>query len=78
MLEKTSLGCPNVELCYERHSNGVPAMPQQLTSEDRAVLAQLLSTNMPKSEIAERLKKHRSTIYRELARNTGALGLSSR
>lgn len=49
-------------------------MSQQLTSEDRAVLAQLLSTNMPKSEIARRLKKHRSTIYRELARNTCAWG----
>ena len=49
-------------------------MPQQLTSEDRAVLAQLLSMNTPKSEIAERLKKHRSTIYRELARNTCAWG----
>ena len=36
-------------------------MSQQLTSEDRAVLAQLLSTNMPKSEIPKRLKKHRST-----------------
>ena len=49
-------------------------MSQQLTSEDRAVLAQLLSMNMPKREIAARLKKHRSTIYRELARNTGAWG----
>lgn len=49
-------------------------MSRQLTSEDRAVLAQLLSTNMPVIEIARRLKKHRSTIYRELARNTCGWG----
>ena len=49
-------------------------MPQQLTSEDRAVLAQLLSMKTPKTEIARRLSKHRSTIHRELARNTGPRG----
>ena len=48
-------------------------MPQQLTSEDRAILAQLLSTNMPKSEIARRLKKHRSTTYREPPRSLSLL-----
>jgi IS30 family transposase len=58
-------------LCCE---NDIRTESQQLTSEDRAVLAQLLSTNMPKGEIVRRLKKHRSTIYRELARNTCVWG----
>jgi transposase, IS30 family len=49
-------------------------MSQQLTQSDRAVLAQLLELKMPKLEIARRLHKHRSTVYRELARNTGPVG----
>lgn len=49
-------------------------MSQQLTSEDRAVLAQLVELRAPKAEIARRLKKHRSTIYRELNRNTSSWG----
>ena len=46
------------------HSNGVPAMHKQFTESDRAVLAQLLALKVPKQEIAERLKKDRSSIYR--------------
>ena len=49
-------------------------MSQQLTESDRAVLAQLLELKVPKKEIARRLRKHRSNIYRELARNTGPVG----
>jgi IS30 family transposase len=49
-------------------------MSQQFTESDRAVLAQLLALEIPKQEIAARLKKHRSSIYRELARNSGPLG----
>ena len=49
-------------------------MSQQLTELDRAVLAQLLKLNLTRKEIAERLHKHRSTVYRELARNTGPVG----
>ena len=49
-------------------------MSQQFTESDRAVLAQLLALQVPKKEIAARLKKARSSIYRELERNSGPLG----
>jgi IS30 family transposase len=49
-------------------------MSRQFTESDRAVLAQLLALQLSKQEIAARLKKHRSAIYRELARNSGPLG----
>lgn len=49
-------------------------MSKQLTAMDRAVLAQLLDLKVSKTEIAQRLRVHRSTIYRELARNTGPQG----
>jgi transposase, IS30 family len=58
----------------DRHSNGVPAMFKQFTESDRAVLAQLLALKVSKKEIAARLKKDRSSIYRELGRNSGPLG----
>lgn len=49
-------------------------MPNQLTESDRAVLSQLLELKVPKKEIARRLRKHRSTVYRELARNSSPIG----
>jgi transposase, IS30 family len=49
-------------------------MPEQLTAKDRAVLAQLLDLKVSKTEIARRLGVHRSTVHRELARNTGPIG----
>jgi IS30 family transposase len=49
-------------------------MSRQLTLPQRAVLAELLGQNAPRSKIAERLDVHRSTIYRELARNSGPRG----
>ena len=49
-------------------------MSKQLTESDRAVLAQLLELKVSKKEIARRLRKHRSTVCRELVRNTGPVG----
>jgi IS30 family transposase len=49
-------------------------MSQQFTEPDRAILAQLLQLKLPKKEIARRLGKDRSSLYRELARNSGPLG----
>src|SRR6476646_5283811 len=49
-------------------------MSKQLTPSDRAVLAELLQLKVPKQEIARRLHKHRSTMYRELKRNTSPVG----
>lgn len=49
-------------------------MFKQFTESDRAVLAQLLELKVPKTQIAARLKKDRSAIYRELGRNSGPLG----
>jgi IS30 family transposase len=49
-------------------------MWKQLTREDRAVLAQLLQLKLSRKEIAQRLHVDRSTIFRELKRNSGPLG----
>jgi IS30 family transposase len=49
-------------------------MSQQFTESDRAVLAQLIELQVSKVEIARRLQKHRSSIHRELARNSGPRG----
>jgi len=43
---------------------------QQLTSEDRYILAALRRQGISISAIAEELGKHRSTIYREINRNS--------
>ena len=49
-------------------------MAAQLTLAQRAILAELLKQNCAKREIACRLGVHRSTVYRELKRNTGPIG----
>jgi IS30 family transposase len=49
-------------------------MAAQLTLAQRAILAELLKQNCTKREIACRLGVHRSTVYRELKRNTGPIG----
>ena len=49
-------------------------MPAQLTLAQRAILAELLKQKCAKREIACRLGVHRSTVYRELKRNTGPIG----
>jgi IS30 family transposase len=46
-------------------------MYKQFTESDRAVLAQLLALQLPKKEIASRLNKDRSSVYRELRRMEG-------
>ncbi|RVK85122.1 HTH domain-containing protein, partial [Sinorhizobium meliloti] len=42
----------------------------QLTLPDRRRLHQLVERKVPIAEIARQLGRHRSTIYRELKRNT--------
>lgn len=42
----------------------------QLTLSDRRRLHQLMERKVPVGEIARQLGRHRSTIYRELKRNT--------
>ncbi len=49
-------------------------MWQQLTREERFVLAELLELKLPKTMIAARLGVARSTVYRELKRNSGPVG----
>jgi IS30 family transposase len=49
-------------------------MHKQFTESDRAVLAQLLALQVSKKQIAARLNKDRSSVYRELVRNSGPLG----
>ena len=49
-------------------------MPYQLNEAKRFVLAELLQLKITKTEIAQRLHVHRSTVYRELKRNTSPIG----
>ncbi len=46
----------------------------QLTQEERYHISVLCKERFPKAEIARRLKRHPSTITRELRRNTGRRG----
>jgi len=49
-------------------------MASRLTFQEREVLYRLNREEWPKAEIAEVLGRDRSTIYRELNRNTGGRG----
>ena len=49
-------------------------MSRQLNESQRFVLAELLRLKIPKTEIAKRLHVHRSTVHRELRRNTSPIG----
>jgi IS30 family transposase len=46
----------------------------RLTTEKRFELKTLLDSDVSKDEVARKLKKHRSTIYREVKRNSGKRG----
>ncbi len=46
----------------------------QRTQEERYHISVLCKERFPKAEIARRLNRHRSTITRELRRNTGTRG----
>ncbi len=49
-------------------------MASHLTFEERRFLYQLNRKGVSKAEIAALMERDRSTIYRELQRNTGARG----
>jgi len=49
-------------------------MARHLTLAERQVLQTLVERETPKTEIAELMNRHRSTIYREVRRNGGACG----
>lgn len=49
-------------------------MARHLTFQEREILYRMKRSEKPITEIAETLGRHRSTIYRELDRNTGGRG----
>ena len=49
-------------------------MATQLTMEERETVSRMLATGRSPIQIASELGRHKSTIYRELARNTTAAG----
>ena len=49
-------------------------MASHLTFREREFLYRLLKARKPKAEIAELMGRDRSTIYREIKRNTGGRG----
>src|SRR5262245_4679711 len=61
----------------QQHSYGGPAMAAHLTLRDREYLQRLMKAEKSKAQIARLMSRHRSTIYRELARNSDALGYHS-
>ena len=51
-----------------------PSMAQRLSSEERARVEAMTAAGVGVEETARRLGRHRSTVYRELARNCGRGG----
>ena len=49
-------------------------MATQLTMEERETVSRMLATGRSPIQIASELGRRKSTIYRELARNTTAAG----
>src|SRR5262249_52058785 len=75
VLEKASLGRTTVGfLPRNPQSHGGPAMAQHLTLAEREFLHRLLKAKKSKAEIGVLMNRHRSTIYRELARNSNPWG----
>lgn len=62
---------------FNQRSNGVPTMATHLTPAEREVLSQMWFAKRPKTEMAQRLGRDRSTIYRELRRNGSPTGYSA-
>ena len=67
--------------CVKRHPHNLSIEREvhmncytQLTQEERYHISVLCKERFPKAEIARRLKRHPSTITRELRRNTGGRG----
>ena len=63
---------------FKRRSHGGPAMASHLTLEERQFLYRLKKRRKSNAEIAELMGRHRSTIGREVARNTGGRGYRPR
>ena len=75
MLGKASLGRLNVVfLAGSPHSHGGPAMAAHLTLAERQFLHRMAKAKKTKAEIGALMNRHRSTIYRELKRNSNAWG----
>src|SRR5262245_19319179 len=57
-----------------RYSHGGPAMARHLTFAERELLQRMVAKRKSRAEIADLMNRHRSTIYRELDRNSTPFG----